>query len=320
MKKFLILIITIILVMSCAAVGVCADESVTVETTETIGQTVEATTDVAESASDTVTETVETTTETSGIDAELSSEIIEEIATSESKSDAIIKLAEKYGYSLDEAENIVNSFLEFGDEYLGEVSAWTKIRDVISQDMEFWALVAVCALVALALLGDYFMQLIRTGPAMRRTERGVTESVKIMAQMDKQQKKFVSDVQTMIEQSIVREDALRQEVADKEQKILELENKLSIYAAQNEKLFRAMFLSEGYNSQILHLITNRMALPLSDKAAIDLHYSKGNDVIKSVLGDDDFKSLDTVGAILGEEKSNETERTAIDKGGASSEA
>jgi hypothetical protein len=64
MKKTLIFIIAIILVMSCAAVGVCAEESMTLEAAETIEQTGEVATDVAESASDTVTETVETITET----------------------------------------------------------------------------------------------------------------------------------------------------------------------------------------------------------------------------------------------------------------
>jgi hypothetical protein len=192
MKKTLIFIITIILVISCAAVGVCAEESETVEATETIEQTVELATDVAESASDTITETVETITETSEETAEGSTDASTEAETediaaiiggADNKLEAIVGLAGAMGITLEEAEAILDKMVALGDEHLGETDIWMEIKASILNNPETWTIVVLVALMLVALAVFLIRGQIKNTSAQAATKANIIDIKKNEAEM-----------------------------------------------------------------------------------------------------------------------------------------
>lgn len=192
MKKTLIFIITIILVMSCAAVGVCAEESSEIEATETIEQTVEVATDVAESASDTITETVETITETSEETAEGSTDASTEAETediaaiiggADNKLEAIVGLAGAMGITLEEAEAILNKMVALGDEHLAESDIWMEIKASILNNPETWTIVVLVALMLVALAVFLIRGQIKNTSAQAATKANIIDIKKNEAEM-----------------------------------------------------------------------------------------------------------------------------------------
>lgn len=204
MKKIFIFIITIILVMSCAAVGVCAEESVTVEATETIEQTVEVATDVAESASDTITEIVETITETSeetvgdiesttggivagessdgGEESSLPDEIVEldsaainsiasAIESTASRAEQIIKVATDLDISVEAAEKYIDKFIAIGDALAGDSEGWEGFAKEIKENSRFWASVVVVGAAALLLVIMFLLFAFNISPKLKALKK-----------------------------------------------------------------------------------------------------------------------------------------------------
>lgn len=151
MKKIFYYMIALVMVISLAVVPAVATEAETesdvVETaTEAIGAVTE-TEQISEIDTMTETETeADTESETETPD------IVAIIGSSESRLDAIVKLAGTLGITLDEAEALLDKMVAIGDEHFGEHDFWLNIRESIERNPDTWTIAILTVLMLLALV------------------------------------------------------------------------------------------------------------------------------------------------------------------------
>ena len=101
-----------------------------------------------------------------------------------------------------------------------------------------------------------------------------------------------------------KEEVFERLIEQKEEVIKTLTEKIKDLEEKSESERVNMVSAEIYNLRILKLICDRTAMPLTDKATIDLFYAKGLDALKAELSAEDVEkieknlsTLDTVGDI-----------------------
>lgn len=153
MKKIFYYMIALVMVISLAVVPAVATEAETEaitesEVVETASEAIGAVTETEQvSEIDTKTETeadTESETETTDIAAI--------IGSSESRLDAIVKLAGTLGITLDEAEALLDKMVAIGDEHFGENDFWLNIRESIENNPDTWTIAILTVLMLLALV------------------------------------------------------------------------------------------------------------------------------------------------------------------------
>ena len=237
------------------------------------------------------TEVVESNVVTEVATEKISDELTEALEDSRNKTEAILAVAQKLGVTTDEAEEIVNAVIEYGDEYFGNASWWSALRSDVRENMTFWVTVIVAIAAVLAIAGGVFVLIGKINPTMRRALFGVEDVLKTA----KAQSTDVSATLDSIKESAkVAFDLL----ADKSVVIEALTEEIKQLYTANEKERKSMVAAELYNLQILKLICSRTALPLADKAAVDLWYTRAIDSLKSELSPEDIEKMESIAAVL----------------------
>ena len=174
MKKIFYYMIALVMVISLAVVPAVATEAETesdvVETaTEAIGAVTE-TEEVSEIDTETDTETeADTESETETTD------IVAIIGSSESRLDAIVKLAGTLGITLDEAEALLDKMVAIGDEHFGESDLWADVKASISENPEAWTVAALVVLMLMLLVIFIIRGLIKNTIAQSATKANITD-------------------------------------------------------------------------------------------------------------------------------------------------
>lgn len=79
-------------------------------------------------------------------------EVHEIVENSSSFSEAVIEIAERFGISVEDAEELVNDMKALGDKYLGESELWVVIKNDMSQNPEKYVVIALIILLIVALI------------------------------------------------------------------------------------------------------------------------------------------------------------------------
>ena len=122
MKRY-IAVIAALLIIALFALPVAAEESgesevvVTEEGTEAVVET---------SSEQTTTDAAEELESAPQIDIGEVSDIINE---SETITDAIVKVASRFGITIEDAQELVEDIVALGDKYLGETDTWVIIKN-----------------------------------------------------------------------------------------------------------------------------------------------------------------------------------------------
>ncbi len=258
-------------------------------------ETLEANETIVESKAETVTETAEISKEDAG---EIASEVIEVIGNTANKSEAIISLAEKLGITVSEAEAIINTVIEVGDEYAGDSAWWISFKNNVQSDIQFWAVAMVLVAAVLAIIGGIFVLLAKTNPTMKKAMWGMTESLKISDKMSNENSQTLGEIKKIFEESAKKEALFEQIIEKKEEYITELEVKIEKLEEASSVERANMVKAEMYNLRMLKLICDRTAMPLTDKATIDLFYAKGVEALKEELSEEDLEKIEKTMATL----------------------
>ena len=232
------------------------------------------------------------------IDEEVASEIENIIANAESKSDAIISVSEKLGVTVKDAEEIVDSFIAAGDKYFGDDPHWEELKKNIFENKNFWITVVLCILSGLTIFGMIFVFVAKVIPAINKSNFGTSEMFKLSSGMKEANSQTLGKIEELAAKVAEKDEAYNKLLAEKEEHIEKLVERIAEMKAAAEKERRSMVLAESYNLQILKLICSRTALPLADKAAIDLWYTKAMESLKSELSVEDIKKIENVAAKL----------------------
>lgn len=253
-----------------------------------------------------VVETVIETEEIIEIESEDAAAIVDIISKAESKADAIFAVAEKLGISYEDAEGLVNSVLALGDKYLGENAGWVRFKEKVLGNMEFWALVAVIALVALALLWCALSNHIKNR-RFKNVEFNMSEVSATAAEAKDINSQTLAKMVEMVEESRAKEAEHKQYIEELVKKITELEEENVEQDKEIIKTQRDILTATLSALRMEKLICDRTRMPMADKATIDHFYATGVDPLLSNLPAEEAKAaeeltktLDTVGA--GDEK------------------
>lgn len=104
---------------------------------------------------------------TAGIDA---GELNDVISNSQSKTEAIINIADIFGISVSDAEALVNTLVAFGDEHFEESDTWLVIRNNIIEHPDLWTVIAIVALGFIALVAFLIRCIIRNALTQTNTK------------------------------------------------------------------------------------------------------------------------------------------------------
>lgn len=146
MKKIFKLIIAVIIAMitvfTCA-LGVSATDGSDAIMSETAAESFS---DASEAVSEVEGETAATESE---IDRDLINEII---SNTETPAQAIIKLAELFGITVEDAEAMIDKFIAFGDDNFEDSDVWATVKQDVETHPDKWILICVIVLAIIALV------------------------------------------------------------------------------------------------------------------------------------------------------------------------
>ncbi len=255
----------------------------------------------ADSVFSDVTEEIELTESSESrleIESGVAEEIVSAIEGSESRAEAILSLAEKLGITTEEAEALINAVIDVGDEYLGETAWWVGFKNDVQQDIQFWttAIVLICAV--LAIVGGVFVLLAKTNPTMKKAMWGMSESLAINEKIKNENSQTLGDLKEIFAQAAEKEALFEDVIKQKEEYIEQLTAKIERLEAASAEERLNMVKAEIYNLRMLKLVCDRTAMPITDKATIDLFYAKGIDALKSELSPEDVEKIENTMAVL----------------------
>jgi uncharacterized protein YoxC len=156
MKRILVFILAAVIVLSLFMVGAGATDG---DTAADVGAEAESAAESVfegaeaeqESAADTVL-VPETSTESES-EAYIDGDILDDIISgSESKAQAVIKLAEAMGITLEDAEALIDKFITFGDAHFEDSDLWSALKQDVNEHPDKWIIVALAALAFVALI------------------------------------------------------------------------------------------------------------------------------------------------------------------------
>ena len=240
------------------------------------------------------------------INSEAIDEIVSIFEQSDSKPEAIIALAEKLGITTEEAEALINAVIVVGDETFGETDWWVVFKQSVQEDMQFWAVVIVVVIAAITILCGIFVLLAKTNPTMKKTLWKMTQIGKDAETMSANISETLVNLEKQYAAALEKEELFEQLLEKKEETIAELTAKIKDIEEAGETDRLNMINAEMYILRMIKLICDRTAMPITDKATIDLFYTKGIDALSSGLTDEDVdkieKTISTLDSVGGDQQ------------------
>ena len=177
MKKTLLAVVAALVLIAISVTifnaGATDAESDTVLQTEVM--TAESTTAEAVEETDAIEET------TAVLDA---GEINNVISNSQSKTEAIVNIADMFGIPVSDAEALVNTLVALGDERFKESDTWLIIRNNIIEHPDLWTIIAIVSLGFIALVAFLIRCLIRNALTQTNTKLKLNDLDKHGKEMD----------------------------------------------------------------------------------------------------------------------------------------
>ena len=293
MKRILTITLTVIMALALLTVGAGATESDsgTVESlspenaTESIFEGSET---VAEAESESTLDVIESETfAESYIDEDILGELI---SGSESKTQAVIKLAEAMGITVEDAEALIDKFITFGDKHFEDSDLWSALKQDVNLHPDKWIMIALIALAFVALV----VFLIRS--VIKNTLTQTNTKIK-MASIEEHAK----GVEKQGEELTVKFTALKEE-ADEMRETLDTVLQLLMSEAEAVGSLKSnsdtsLKLSEESAFQILQLLNIAMdrKVPVVTPEARKLWYGNSVAKLKKVAGVTDKSGGDSHG-------------------------
>lgn len=302
MKRIFAIFITVTICLLILTLGVGATEIDPTDTTEAITEAIEST----EAASVTETEAVtEAETETESGTDEVIAGIVEDVEAGRmTAKEAILKIAEVAGIDREQAEELIGSAIELGDAYLKDMPIWERMKASISENLEFWIAVLVAGSAIIAIVGGALMLVIKVARPIERVDYNTESTLKDSAENKKAISQTLANLLEKMQVTLDEDAKMKRELAERDTRHQENEEKLEAVLAENAELKRGMIDSEMYIMQILKLIYSRTDLTLTDKSVLDLWMAKAEASLKDKMTAEDILRHKELQGILKGERDN----------------
>ena len=232
------------------------------------------------------------------IDGEDMGEIMDIIDGADSRSDAIVKLCERFGFTVEEAEAYINAFIAFGDEHFSDNSWWGAVRADVQNNTRTWAVILVVLFAALVSAAALIINI-----ANKRKQK--FQALQMEAFCSDMQEKYSSDRRQLTElESFVYENLKRNTdevnaframvkefcdaLAEKNDQMLSLKKDITRSREVAESTQKLNETSALYNLQVLYFMMGRSKLPIGDATTRKLWYQEHQKELRALMSPDEL--------------------------------
>lgn len=245
--------------------------------------------DGSETAAESLTESVEgsETAAESYIDEDILDELI---SGSESKAQAVIKLAEAMGITVEDAEALIDKFITFGDKHFEGSDLWTTLKADVKEHPDKWIMIALIALAFVALVVFLIRSVIKNTLTQTNTKIKIASIESHASGVEKQVK------EQKVELDEIRAEAMiMRETLDTILQMLTAEREA--VGSLKENSDTSLKLSEESAFQILQLLNIAMdrKVPVVTPEARKLWYDNAVAKLKKTVGEADKPGGETHG-------------------------
>lgn len=157
---------------------------------------------------------------------------------------------------------------------------WDLIKHEFGADPQFWAVVMLSIVEAVAIIFLCYVLLAKVNPTSRKSMNGMTRAVDI-----------VKGVKEENSQTLAK---IHEDSTNSNEKMLELEDKILRVESLNVKEKHDLFLVLFYVLRMIKLLCDRLAMPVNDKSIIDLWYAQGMEAIKDDISEEDLAFINRI--------------------------
>lgn len=199
--------------------------------------------------------------------------VVPVFATEAESGEVITESAESASVTETEAEPETKAETETKD-------TWALIKSEFGADPQFWAVVMLSIVEAVALIFLCFVLLAKVNPTSRKSMNGMSRAVDIVKNIKEENSQTLAKI--LEDNKVWRE------------KVLELEDKLSRVESLEVKEKHDLFMALFNDLRIHKLVCDRLAMPVNDKSIIDLWYTQGMEAIKDDMSEEDLAFINRI--------------------------
>lgn len=220
------------------------------------------------------------------------------INDADSKEDAIIKLCEIYGFTVEEAEGYIAAFIAFGDEHFSDNSWWGAVRADIQNNIRTWSVILVVLFAVLVSLVALIINI-----ANKRKQK--FQAMQMESFCSDMQEKYSSDRRQLTElESFVYENLKRNTdevnaframvkefcdaLTEKNDQMLSLKKDITRSREVAESTQKLNETSALYNLQVLYFMMGRSKLPIGDATTRKLWYQEHQKELRALMSPDEL--------------------------------
>lgn len=232
----------------------------------------------------------EDTVESEALSAEIDidiGEVHEIVENSSSFSEAVIKIAERFGISIEDAEGLVADMKALGDKYLGESELWTIIKNDMSLNPEKYVVIALVILLLVALIA-FMLKWIISNMGQLRTLKMNVASLKKSVDGDDSDEGKASSIRSLITAKNDEIKALEDKDAELEKEVIKLREeaaRLTKEAAEvkknTESALNVIQETALQIAQLLCIAMDKGKMPVVSKEARQIWYENAQAKIKA---------------------------------------
>ena len=223
-------------------------------------------------------------------------EVHEIIDDASSFSEAVIAIADRFGISIEDAEELVADIKALGDKYLGETALWETIKNDMTVNPEKYVLIALCFLMFIALVVFIIRWIVHNMSQLRMLKMNVTSLKKSVDGDDSEEGKALS-LRSLITAKNDEIKALEEKDAALEQEVIKLREEAAAVTRAAEEVKKnttnALSVTQESALQIAQLLCIAMdngKMPIVTKEARELWYSNAQTKIKAAAGIEESES------------------------------
>ena len=223
-------------------------------------------------------------------------EVHEIIDDASSFSEAVIAIADRFGISIEDAEELVADIKVLGDKYLGETALWETIKNDMTVNPEKYVLIALCFLMFIALVVFIIRWIVHNMSQLRMLKMNVTSLKKSVDGDDSEEGKALS-LRSLITAKNDEIKALEEKDAALEPEVIKLREEAAAVTRTAEEVKKnttnALSITKESALQIAQLLCIAMdkgKMPVVTKEARELWYSNAQAKIKAAAGIEESES------------------------------
>lgn len=234
------------------------------------------------SATDIETEEVETVTEQTV--ATVTTEALIEIGESASFSEVVLEIANKFGISIDEAEELVESVRNLGDKYLADNALWTQITADMDAYPAKWTVIGLVLTLILLLIGLLIKKVISDSTALSKMKISVAGINAALSGTDGDTPSIptmIAEKNEQINQLVTENESLSEKVAEYNLMVQTLNETVQKVEANSDTSLKMTEELALQILQLLNIVLDRK-VPVTTKEARAIWYSATQSKIKEI--------------------------------------